>query len=280
MKHQKSAGSGSRSRRGMSAAVAFAALVPMSVAEADILYGSTGGDNPSGGGRIYRIDTIAQSATLIGNTGFDRTGGLVFDGGGTLYVVAGGSAGPGTLMTFDIGSGVTTVIGAVNGVQGVDALAFDAAGQLWGAAWTGSNGAMVTIDPGTGNVLSTLNMNGSGNSFVAGLAFHANGTLYGSRGNASGRADDVVTIDLVTGNHTPIGAMEAVISDLAFGLSGTLYGSGTDGAIYEINATTGAKTLLFNTGIGSLSGLTNEIPAPGALAVLGVGAMAVARRRR
>jgi uncharacterized protein (TIGR03382 family) len=139
---------------------------------------------------------------------------------------------------------------------------------------------MVTINPGTGSVLSTLNMNGSGNSFVAGLAFHANGTLYGSRGNAGGRQDDVVTIDLVSGNHTVLGGMEAVISDLAFGLSGTLYGSGTNGDIYEINPSTGAKTFLFNTGITNLSGLTNEIPAPGALVVFGVGALAASRRRR
>lgn len=260
-------------------ALSVAALIPVSAAQADILYGSTGGANSSGGGRVYRIDTVAQTAVLVGDTGFDRAGGIEYHNSGLLYVAAGGSAGPGTLMTFNPGNGSTNVIGPIGSVQGVDALAFDSSGTLWGGAWTGSNGALVTIDPATGNVLTTVNMTGSGNAFVAGLAYRSDGTLYGSRGNAGGRQDDTVTINTITGAHTPFGTFDTVISDLAFGPSGTLYGSGTNGDIYSIDSVTGSKTFLFSTGIGNLSGLT-AIPAPGALAVLGLGLAGLVRRRR
>lgn len=261
------------------AAVAVIGLAT-TVAHADIIYGSTGGDSSSGGGRIFRIDTVAQTATFVGSTGFSRVGGLAFDNSNTLYAVAGGSVGPATLMTFDIGTGTTNVIGVTSGVQGIDAIAFDSAGTLWGGAWTGTGGALVTLNPANAALLSNIATSGSGNSFVAGLAFFSDGTLYGSRGNASGRQDDIVIINTTTGALTAIGPQEAVISDLALGMSGTLYASETNGRIHSINPVTGAKTFLFATGIDNLSGLAGVIPAPGSLALLGLGLLAGARRRR
>jgi hypothetical protein len=68
--------------------VTFLALISTPRAEADtILYGSTGGDNATGGGATWLIDVTKQSATLIRNTGFDRLGGIAFDSKGTLYGV-------------------------------------------------------------------------------------------------------------------------------------------------------------------------------------------------
>lgn len=261
------------------AAVAVVGLAT-TVAHADIIYGSTGGDNSTGGGRIYRIDTVAQTMTLVANTGFGRVGGIAFDASETLYAVAGGSAGPATLMTVDVNTGATSVIGTVTGVQGVDALAFQSDGTLRGGAWTGGGGALVTINPATGAVTGSLPLIGTGNSFVAGLEFASDGTLYGSRGNAGGRQDDFVVVNMVTGVLTALGPQEHVISDLAFGLTGTLYGSRTDGAIFVINPANGTKTFLFSTGLANLSGLTGVIPAPGSLALLGLGLLAGARRRR
>ena len=51
--------------------------------QSGLLYGSTGGDNVNGGGRLWLIDVTNQSATLIGDTGFNRLGGIAFDGNGT-----------------------------------------------------------------------------------------------------------------------------------------------------------------------------------------------------
>src|SRR6266568_9197294 len=96
---------------------------------------------------------------------------------------------------------------------------------------------------------------GSGNSFCAGIAFDPTDVLYGSRGNAADRLEDIDLVDQVSGELTPIGPMEAVISDIVFAADGTLYGSSCNGDLYSINPVTGAKTLLFNTGINNLAGL-------------------------
>ena len=79
-----------------------------------VLYGSTGDTNFKGGGRLWLIDVTTQTANLIGNTGFDRLGGIAFDSNGTLYGISGGSTHPpSTLMTIDPNTGDATVIGSI-----------------------------------------------------------------------------------------------------------------------------------------------------------------------
>src|SRR5678815_4367019 len=86
---------------GITVAFIFA-VISMPWAEADtILYGSTGDLNSNGGGRLYRIDVTTQNVTLIGDTGFDRLGGIAFSSSGFLYGVSGGSANQGTLIIID-----------------------------------------------------------------------------------------------------------------------------------------------------------------------------------
>jgi cell division septation protein DedD len=233
--------------------------------QSGLLYGSTGGDNASGGGRLWLIDVTNQSATLIGNTGFDRLGGIAFDSSGTLYGVSGGSAQQGTLMTIDPTNGTATVIGLLSDPDAaVDGLRFNSQGVLYGGSFnnTKSVGELLTIDPSNAEVLTSLTLVGSGNSFCPGIAFDSKDVLYGSRGNSSGRAEDLDLIDQVTGVLTPIGPMEAVISDIVFAPDGTLYGSSPTGDLYSIDPVTGAKTLLFNTGISQLSGLAAAPASP------------------
>jgi hypothetical protein len=240
--------------------VAFAsALMSMPRAEADtFLYASTGDLNVNGGGRLYLIDVTTQNVTLIGNTGFDRLGGITLNSKGILYGVSGGSLGPGTLLTIDPTTGAATPIGPISDPSlGVDGLRFNSQGVLYGSAYDNINGVgkLVTIDPSNANILSSLTLMGSGNSFCAGIAFDPTDVLYASRGNASGRLEDIDLVDQMTGALTPVGPMEAVISDIAFALDGILYGCSPTGDLYSIDPVTGAKTLLFNTGINKLSGL-------------------------
>src|SRR5262249_54538845 len=235
-----------------------------------LVYGSTGGDHASGGGRLLFIYVPNQKATLIGDTGFDRLRGIAFDSNGTLYGVAGASGNPGTLMTIDPTNGNAIVIGPISDpTLGVDGLRFNSQGVLYGAAFDNVNsvGKLLTIDPSNGNVLSSLTLVGSGNSFCAGIAFDSLDILYGSRGNSNGRLEDIDLIDQVTGVLTPLGPMEAVISDIVFASDGTLYGSSTDPGgnpsdLYSIDPVTGIKTLLFNTGIMRLSGLAAPPASP------------------
>jgi plastocyanin len=230
-----------------------------------LLYGSTGGDNATGGGRLWLIDVTTQSASLIGDTGFDRLGGIAFASNGTLYGVSGGSAQQGTLMTIDPTNGTATVIGLLSDPDAaVDGLRFNSQGVLYGGSFNNSKGVgqLLTIDPSNGDVLSSLTLVGSGNSFCPGIAFDSLDILYGSRGNSSGRLEDLDLIEQITGVLTPIGPMEAVISDIAFTQDGTLYGSSPTGDLYAIDPVTGTKTLLFNTGITQLSGLAAPPAAP------------------
>jgi plastocyanin len=230
-----------------------------------LLYGSTGGDNAAGGGRLWLIDVTTQSASLIGDTGFDRLGGIAFDSSGTLYGVSGGSDNQGTLMTIDPTNAEATVIDLLSDPNAaVDGLRFNSQGVLYGSSFDNnvSVGKLLTIDPSNAQVLTSLTLVGSGNSFCTGIAFDALGLLYGSRGNSSGRLEDLDLIDQITGVLTPIGLMEAVISDIAFTPDGTLYGSSPTGDLYVIDPVTGTKTLLFNTAIAQLSGLAAAPAAP------------------
>ena len=230
-----------------------------------LLYGSTGGDNATGGGRLWLIDVTTQSASLIGDTGFDRLGGIAFDGSGTLYGVSGASAQQGTLMTINPANGTATVIGLLSDPNAaVDGLRFNSQGVLYGGSFNNSKGVgqLLTIDPSNGDVLSSLTLVGSGNSFCPGIAFDSLDILYGSRGNSSGRLEDLDLIEQITGVLTPVGPMEAVISDIAFTQDGTLYGSSPTGDLYAIDPVTGTKVLLFNTGITQLSGLAAPPAAP------------------
>jgi hypothetical protein len=247
------------------------AIAVVRLAEADtLLYGSTGGTD----GRLYQIDVTTQAVTFIGSTGFARIGGIAFDASGVLYGVSGGSASRSTLLTIDPLTGVATVIGLVSDPNAnIDGLRFNSQGVLYGTAFEGV-GVLVTIDPSNANILSSLTLSGSGNSFCAGIAFDALDVLYGSRGNASGRAED---LDLIqpNGTLTPIGGMEAVISDIVFSSDGTLYGSSPTGDLYSINPVTGAKTLLFNTGIPNFAGLAAPVPEPSASILLVVAILAL-----
>jgi outer membrane protein assembly factor BamB len=230
-----------------------------------LLYGSTGDVNASGGGRLWLIDVTSQSATLVGNTGFDRLGGIAFDSNGTLYGVSGGATHPpSTFLTIDPTNGQATVIGLISdAAQGVDGLRFNSQGVLYGSSWDNnvSIGKLLTIDPSNADVLTSLTLTGDGDAFCAGIAFDPLDVLYGSRGGGSHDAD-IDLIDPVTGVLTPIGPRETTISDVAFAPDGTLYGSSPNGNLYTIDPLTGAKTLLFNTGIAQLSGLAAAPASP------------------
>src|SRR6185295_6839324 len=114
------------------------------------LYAGQGGGGPN----IYTVDPGTGAATLVGNSGlgFAAIGALDFGASGILYAsvnIAGdGSTGSDHLATIDLATGVATVIGpfgTCTGVtvpstgggscdlEGIEAIAFDGAGTLWGA---------------------------------------------------------------------------------------------------------------------------------------------------
>ena len=246
-------------------AVGMTGMIHVLPTPSGFLYGSTGGDSGNGGGQLWLIDLTNHTASLIGKTGFGHLGGIAFDSNGTLYGVSGGSANPGILLTIDPTNGQAKDIGTISDPDThVDGLRFNSQDLLYGSAYNDIDavGVLVTIDPANGDILSSLTLMGSGNSFCAGIAFDSKDVLYGSRGNSFGHAEDLDIIDQVTGVLTPVGPREAVISDIVFAPDGILYGSSPTGELYTIDPLTGNKTLLFNTSITPLSGLAAAPAGP------------------
>jgi hypothetical protein len=166
------------------------------------------------------------------------------------------------LLIIDPYTGAANPIGLISNPNlGVDGLRFNAQDVLYGSAFDFviGVGRLVTINPANGNILSSLTLTGSGNSFCAGIAFNPADTLYASRGNAVGRLEDIDLVDQMTGVLTPIGGLATVISDIAFALDGIFYGCSTNGDLYSINPVNGNKNFLFNTGINKLSGLASPL---------------------
>ena len=154
-----------------------------------------------------------RSRNLVGYTGLGAAavGGLDFKSDGTLFaavnIVGDGGTGAETLATINKATGVATVIGAF-GTEGMEGIAFDAAGRLWGSTSARGGGAstpaLYRIDPATGAatlvapILSTSGTPPSGG--VVSLQFACDGTLYGgtATGLAAGDGGRLITINPAT----------------------------------------------------------------------------------
>jgi PEP-CTERM motif len=223
------------------------------------LYAGEGRGNPN----IYTVNPSNGSTTFVGSTGlgYAAVGALEFDARDTLYasvnLVGDGGSGSDHLATIDTSTGAATVIGSFGSctgvaiptdgggscaIDGMEAIAFDGSGALWGALRTSATSAgaagLYQIDPGTGAAsFVTSILEGSSPVLVVSLQFAIDGTLFG--GTANGR---LVTIDTSTGAATTIGIA---------------------------------------TGGNSLGGLAGRaVPEPGTAPLLGLGLAGLARRRR
>ena len=87
-----------------------------------------------GGGGLARFDKATGAGTFLGPSGLDSFGnGLASNAAGTLFLAGDGDDGP--LRTVDPNTGLTTKGPTLDGTDGhpIAALAFDAAGTLFGA---------------------------------------------------------------------------------------------------------------------------------------------------
>jgi len=189
------------------------------------MYTATGGSNPS----LYRVDPATGATTLIGSTGLGvaAVGDIAFRADGTLYatidIIGGAGSGSDTLAIIDKTTGKATVIGSFDvctqslcTIEGMEAIAFDAAGTLWGALrGTAALPGLYKIDPATGKATffaPILDANGvppSGG--VVSLQF-CGGTLFGGTAMAFSIATDggrLITIAPTTGLFTFVGTVSA-----------------------------------------------------------------------
>lgn len=226
-----------------------------------ILYAGRGAGIPN----LYTVNPTNGTATLVGNTGlgFSAIGGMDFRADGILFaavnIVGDGGTGSENLASINKTTGVATVIGPF-GVEGIEAIAFDSSGVLWGArdargAGVGRPG-LYTINPLTGQatfvepIVSASGVPPSGG--VVSLQFATDGTLFGGTARAIGPATDggrLITIDRATGIFSFVGGVAA-----------------TPGGV----------------SLGALAGTNTTIPEPstGALLSIGLGGVLIAYRRR
>jgi len=148
---------------------------------------------------------------------------------------------------------------------------------LYGTTSANTPGQLVTLNPTTGAVVSTIGPTniGANNVGITGLAYNpVNGLLYGSTGNGSNypaatRAH-LVTINTATGAVTDIGSFNVApntMTDLAFSSTGQLFGIGTNvnAKLFTINITTGQATGLSADVGGTVGGGLAFHPTTGVL---------------
>ena len=198
------------------------------------MYAATGAGNPN----LYRVDPSTGATTLIGSTGLAQAavGDMAFHADGALYaavnIVGDGGTGADNFATLNKTMGQATILGPFDGLctqspcnlEGIEAIAFDMAGNLIGAL--SERGIMGT--PGLYKINSTtgvatffapiLDANGAPPSGgVVSLQF-CGGILFGGTARAISPnegptpTDDggrLIIIDPTTGLLTFVGAVSA-----------------------------------------------------------------------
>lgn len=194
--------------------------------------------------RLYVIDPVSFSATEVGPLGTDFLfeGSLAFSPDGMAYGTNNdGEANP-QLLTLDLLTGEASIVGTITGGRhDINGMAWRSDGMLIGLDRV--TNSFLQIDPSNANSMPlapAIPLAGA----VGGMAAVGDDTAYfvtGGPGASLPGSNELWELDLLTGQHTPVGS-----------LSPTITGSG-------------------------LSGLA--VPEPASLVLLIAGAFVVVRRR-
>jgi hypothetical protein len=167
------------------------------------------------------------------------------------------------LHTVDPDTGVvlTTVVVSVDQpITFLTSLVADANGAVLAAVSFGtSNNAsdLWRLDPATGG---RTRLGSTGSRLLAGLAFTPDfRTLYAITGLQIPPV--LLTLDPATAQATPIARTDLPTraESMAFTADGRLLVAGGDGNLYELDAVTGAATLLGPMGVGMVSGMSQRV---------------------
>lgn len=198
-----------------------------------VMYAGQGAGTPF----LYTVDPATGAATLVGDTllGFAAIGGMDFRADGTLFaaanIVGDGGSGSETLVTIDPGTAVGTIVGPfgpASPIEGIEAIAFDSSGTLWGASTVrgaaGPDSGLFTIDTGSGEATFVATIaDAAGNipsGGVSSLQFRSDGTLFGGTARDLGGAGDggrLITIDPATGVFSFVGKVGATSAGSSLG---------------------------------------------------------------
>jgi hypothetical protein len=267
--------------------VISAALAATSYAQT--LY-AAGGSNGIGG-NLYTLNPATGAVlTTVGalhdanNSTYGLTGMAFNPSTGVLFGVTtnGSPTAPRSLVTINTSNALVTVIGTF-GISGpISDITFNSAGTLFGLAGFTAN--LHTINQSTG-AATLVGASGISAPVGCGLAMNASGAMF-----ASPDAANLYSVNPATGAMTLVGSHNLTsphaINAMAFNGS-ILFGLDTDRGVpanvnlVTVNTATGALTTLgaTPTDLDALA-FSNPVPEPASLAVLGLGALALLRRRR
>lgn len=155
------------------------------------------------------------------------------------------------LLSINQGTGAATAIGMMGRQNVGDLTSNPASGVVWGIDLTSGNNSLVTINPVTGAVTSSLNIVSNFN--ITSIAFDSvTGVLYGNAAvafNPNLTASDILyRIDPVTGVATFVGNMGVLnVFALGFDNNGVLFGiSDNNTNLYSFSTTNADPTLRGN----------------------------------
>jgi DNA-binding beta-propeller fold protein YncE len=229
---------------------------------------------------LYEVDMTTGALTNIGavSANAGTTAGLAYDRAtGTIYLT---STSTDSLYTLDLVTGNATLVGFYGDSTVVmHGLEWDSSSnKLWAASGGGGNFNFYDVNPTTGlaTVVGPLGLT----SFTNLVHDSLNNVLYATNSGT----DSFYSIDRSTGTPTLIGPLNGSTNPngLAYDWDNDrifLVDNTTD-TLYTINRATGAVTVIGAHGVSvNLLGLV-YIPEPSSIAILGLGAIALVRRRR
>jgi hypothetical protein len=235
------------------------------------LWGGAGNGSALNPGSLAKIDGTTFAGTTLSTPAGGLTG-ITFTPDGKLWACSGGLFGGTMLYQLDPVSGATlsSVPVSAGFSFGLGDLATQpGTGKVFGWETGLGAGNLWTIDTATG--VGTFVGDPGGISDWGGLAFAPNGTLYH------------ISSQVATGQFTTLNpATGAILTSLTYGPDkgcdglvvlndGTLLatrGSFAGGdAIVKVNPTTGATSIVGNTGVGTMSDLAIKLGTPASCAI-------------
>ena len=274
---------------GMTSGVALVEVYDLDRSTVEVLYGGLGGHNngdSTNDGALAIVNQTTGAVTIVGHPigtpPITRISGLAFDSAGNLYASTlkpGGGfpppSGPrsSNLITLNPSNGALLTSTAITDGVGGPALAIaDLAIQpgtntLFGITnpdgAAGGPGDLYTINKSTG--VATLI--GNTGFFFNSIAFAPDGTLYLAAANLDFATGMLIDKALKTINPSTAAVLTSVSTTDFFGAfgirsDGTIFGgTGDQHQLFTINPTTGAETLIGDTGSTFIGDIAFGVPA-------------------